>query len=159
MCENDKQRLPKVNHFFAWKCMAVLSVDPPLKNLFGYVGNSNHNEISVFQRISRKCLDFPPRNMASRTHKGPCFSFTQSLGPVVGALSNENTNGFLCQVLARSAGIMTGSIGHFQMLTLLGIDGCSFIAGDSKETIVEELLRSGINDSWNQPAQSTIIYR
>lgn len=78
--------------------------------------------------------------MASRTHKGPSFSFPHSLGPVVGTLSDENTNGFLGQVLAWSAGIMTGSIGHFQMLTLLGIDGGSFIAGDSKEAIVEEIL-------------------
>ena len=148
-----------MNHFSP-VCMAVLSVDPPLKNTYSVMFGTPTTTTSAFSNgISRKCSDFPPRNMASRTHKGPCFSFTQSLGPVVGALSNENTNGFLCQVLARSAGIMTGSIGHFQMLTLLGIDGCSFIAGDSKETIVEELLRSGINDSWNQPAQSTIIYR
>ena len=78
--------------------------------------------------------------MGSRPHKRPCFPFPGSLRPIIGALSNEDTDGFLGQVLARSAGIMTGSVGHFQMVTLLGIDGRSFIAGDSKEAIVEELL-------------------
>ena len=89
--------------------------------------------------------------MSARPHKGPSFPIPRRLGPIVGALAHKDPylspqavliatpSLTLCKLLPWPSRIVTGCVGHFQQLSLLGINGLSFVAADAEEPLVEEV--------------------